>query len=212
MSELLDLLNQSFEEIVLTACDRIFDEGVRQMRTDLEQAGLVLTQELKNSIYSERTKITDTLEAQFRAGMRGYGRFKDMKSITYSKVPNITDMMEFIESIGVEKFMNNDTVDINCKQVKLFVPGYYTDVSRARTRKALTHDRAKERIAWRMGIHRMNQNTIKRAKDGGFYNVNKGEIYVEIRDYLSKKLPETWLKTMAEYYDKPFYKKGGWWE
>jgi len=205
MSELLDLLNQSFEEIVLIACDRIFDEGVRQMSTDLEKAGLVLTEELKNSIYSERTNMTDTLEAAFRAGMRGYGRFKDMKTISYSKVPNITDLMDFIESIGVEKFMNNDTVDINGKQVKLFVPGYYTDATRAKTRKKLTNERAKERIAWRMGIHRMNQNTIKRAKEGGFYNVNKGDIYVEIRDYLSKKLPEAWLKTMAEYYDKPFY-------
>lgn len=205
MSELINLLNQSFEEIVLVACDRIFDEGVRQMREDIEKAGLVLTEELKKSIYSERAKITDILEANFRAGMRGYGRFKDMKTISYSELPNVESLMEFVEKIGVESFINNDTVDINGKQVKLYVPGYYTDSVRRKTRSKLTHERAKERIAWGMAIGRMNQNTITRAKTGGFYNVNKGEIYVEIRDYLSQKLPETWLKTMAEYYDKPFY-------
>ncbi len=191
--------------MVLVACDRIFDEGVRQMRTDLERAGLVLTEELKTSIYSERTKITDILEAQFRAGMRGYGRFKDMRTISYSELPNVEGLMDFIERKGVESFINNETVEINGKQVKLYVPGYYTDSVRRTTRSKLTHERAKERIAWGMAIGRMNQNTIKRAKTGGFYNVNKGDIYYEIREYLSKKLPETWLKTMAEYYDKPYF-------
>lgn len=201
MSEVSPEIQRQFEEQVVVACDRIFSEGVRRMRKDMESANIVLTEELKNSLYSERTYVTDQLEASFRMGMRGYGRFKDMRQVSYSKFPNVESLVEFIEELGVDKFINNETVSINGKQVQLYVPGYFIN---SRRRKEITHDRATTRIAYGMGRAIMERNTVKR-RGNSFYNVNKGEIYGEIAQYLMTKLPPTLLQVMKEYYEKPFY-------
>jgi len=201
-------ITQRFETEVLEVCDRIFSEGVRQMRYALENAGLVLTEELKRSLYSERTFVSGQLEAQFRMGMRGYGRFKDMKKISYANFPEVDALVAFIEGVGVEKFINNDTVTIGDKAVQLYVPGYFINTRR---RVALTTERATTRLAYAMGRDRLIRNTIKRSKNP-FYNVNKGTIYNDIAQYLMQKLPADMMEALKEYYERPFYEKGDWWE
>lgn len=201
MSEVTPEIQRNFESTVVEACDRIFSEGVRRMRNDIEKAGLVLTADLKNSLYSERSYVTDQLEASFRLGMRGHGRFKDMRQISYAKFPNVDALKEYIEEIGVDKFINNETVSINGKSVQLYVPGYFSNVKR---KKEITAERATTRIAYGIGRSMQNRNTIKR-RGNSFYNVNKGEIYGEISQYLIKKLPEGMLAAMKEYYERPFY-------
>lgn len=203
MSEVTPEIQRQFEEQVVDACDRIFTEGVRQMRYDLEEAGLVLTGELKNSLYSERTYVTDRLEVGFRMAMRGEGRFKDMRQISYSKLPDVESLKEYIEELGVAQFINNDTVSINGKNVQLYVPGYF--IGRKRN-KEITHDRAINRIAWAMAFDRKERNTITRSKDS-FYNVNKAKIYNDISKYLMTKLPPMMLQSLKEYYEKPYYDK-----
>jgi hypothetical protein len=201
MSEVTPEIQRQFEQQVVEACDRIFTEGVRQMRSDIEKAGLVLTGELKESLYSERTYVTDRLEASFRMGMRGQGRFKDMRQISYAKFPSVEMLKEFIEELGVDKFINNDTVSVNGKNVQLYVPGYYIG---RKQKKQITAERATTRIAYGMGRALMDRNTIKR-RGNSFYNVNKGEIYGDISAYLMKKLPTVMMQAMKEYYEKPFY-------
>lgn len=201
MSEVTPEIQRQFEEQVVEACDRIFTGGVRQMRADIEKAGLVLTGDLKNSLYSERSYITDRMEVGFRMGMRGEGRFKDMRQISYAKFPSIEMLTEFIEELGVDSFINNETVSINGKNVQLYVPGYHIG---RKVRKQITADRATTRIAYGMGRALMDQNTIKR-RGNSFYNVNKGKIYADISKYLMEKLPPTMMQAMKEYYEKPFY-------
>lgn len=201
MSEVSPEVQRLFEDQVLEACDRIFTEGVRRMRKDMEGANVVLTEQLKNSLYSERTFVTDKLEASFRMGMRGYGRFKDMRQVSYAQFPNVEMLKEYIEELGVDKFINNETVSINGKNVQLYVPGYYID---RKKKKEVTHDRAMTRIAYGMGRAMMDRNTIKRSGNS-FYNVNKGQIYSEIAIYLMTKLPPIMMAAMKEYYEKPFY-------
>lgn len=203
MSEVTPEIQRMFEEQVVVACDRIFTEGVRRMRQDMESANVVLTEELKNSLYSERTFVTDQLEASFRMGMRGYGRFKDMRQISYAKFPSVEMLKEFIEELGVDKFINNDTVSVNGKNVQLYVPGYYIG---RKQKKQITAERATTRIAYGMGRALMEQNTIKR-RGNSFYNVNKGEIYGEISKYLMTKLPPMMMQALKEYYEKPFYER-----
>lgn len=201
MSEVSLEVQRLFESQVIEACDRIFTEGVRRMRKDMEGANVVLTEELKNSLYSERSFVTDKLEASFTMGMRGYGRFKDMRQISYAQFPNVEMLKEYIEELGVDKFINNETVSINGKNVQLYVPGYFIG---RKQKKEITYDRAMTRVAYGMGRAIMDQNTIKR-RGNSFYNVNKGEIYSEIAIYLMNKLPPTMMQAMKEYYDKPFY-------
>lgn len=204
MSEITPEIQRQFESQVVEACDRIFTEGIRRMIKDVEANDLVLSGDLRSSLYSERGYVTDQLEASFRMGMRGHGRFKDMRQISYAQFPNVDALKEFIEDIGVGKFINNETVSVNGKPVQLYVPGYFSDVKR---RKELTADRAKTRIAFAMGRAMQNRNTIKR-RGNSFYNVNKGEIYSEIGQYLMKKLPPTMMAAMKEYYEKPYYERG----
>lgn len=203
MSEILNDLTRHFETVVVETCDRIFTEGIRRMVRDIEGADLVLSGELKKSLYSERAYVTDQLEASFRMGMRGHGRFKDMRQISYAKFPNVEALKEFVEEIGVDSFINNETVQINGKPVQLYVPGYFTNVKR---KSEITAERAKTRIAYGMARAMQERNTIKR-RGNSFYNVNKGEIYNEICTYLMTKLPPTMLEAMKEYYERPFYEK-----
>ncbi|TDB69116.1 hypothetical protein [Arundinibacter roseus] len=202
-----DEINKRFESEVVEVCDRIFTEGIRQMRYAMENAGLVLTEELKRSLYSERTFVSGQLEAQFRMGMRGYGRFKDMKKISYANFPNVDSLVEFIEQIGIEKFINNDTVTISGKAMTLFVPGYYIN---SRRRVAITTERATTRLAYALGRSMQDRNTLKRSKNP-FYNINKGDIYNNISQYLMQKLPSDMMQALKEYYERPFYEKDQWW-
>ncbi len=203
MGEVTADLQRQFESQVIEACDRIFSEGVKRMRKDIEGAGLVLTEDLKRSLYSERAMVTGQLEAAFRMGMRGYGRFKDMRSIRISNFPNVDAIKEFIEEVGVDKFINNETITLNGKSVQLYVPGYFIN-SKRKNPGQLTHERAVTRIAYAMGAARQSRNTIKR-RGNSFYNVNKGEIYGDIIRYLMHKLPAEFLVALKEYYERPFY-------
>lgn len=209
MSELESEMLKRFETMVVDTCDRIFTEAVRKMRSDIEFAGLQLTDALKNSLYAERAFVTDQLEAHFRMGMRGYGRFKDMRQISFARFPNVEALKEYIEDIGVGKFINNDSVTINGKSVQLYVPGYHIG---RKKKKEITAERAYTRIAYGIGRSMIDKITIKRAKKGGFYNVNKGEVYSEIGEYLMTKLPQEFIKGLKEYYERPFFEKGGYWE
>ena len=204
MSDLNNDILRQFESVVVEACEKIFEEGVRKMQADAEDAGLVLTGALKDSIKAERPFITDSLQASFRMGMRGEGRFKDMRQISFGGYPNVDALKEYIEEIGVRDFINNETVMINGKQITLYVPGYHSNSKR---RSAISEDRAKTRIAVGMSRAMSEAKTIRRSKNGGFYNVNKAEIYNEISTYLITKLPPTMIAAMKEYYEKPFWEK-----
>lgn len=195
-------ISRLFEEQVVDACDRIFTQGVATMRKDIESAGLVLSEELKKSLYSERTFVSDQLEAQFRMGMRGYGRFKDIKKLNIANFPNVDALREFVEEIGIDKFINNETVQLsNGQSVQLYVPGYHID---ARRKVAITESRAKNRIVFGIGLARKNMATLRRSKKP-FYNVNKSDIYYDIVKYLMTKLPADMLDAMKRYYETPFY-------
>lgn len=207
MGEVAADLQRQFEAQVVEACDRIFSEGVKRMRKDIEGAGLLLTEDLKRSLYSERYLVTGQLEAAFRMGMRGYGRFKDMRTVRISQFPNVDAIKEFIEEVGVEKFINNESVTLNGKSVQLYVPGYYIGSQR---KGQLTAERAATRIAYAMGAARQSRNTIKR-RGNSFYNVNKGEIYSDIIQYLMTKLPANFMVALKDYYERPFYEKEGYW-
>jgi len=206
--EVQEEILKRFQSEVLEVCDRIFTEGVRQMRYSMENAGLVLTEELIRSLYSERAYVAGQLEAQFSMGMRGYGRFKDMKKINYANFPNVDALVEFIESIGVDKFISNQNVNIHGKDVQLWVPGYH--INSRRLRSVITAERVATRLAYAMGRSIKDRNTIKRSKNP-FYNINKAGIYNEIARYLMDKLPKDMLQALVEYYERPFYEKDEWW-
>ena len=120
----------------------------------------------------------------------------------------INSMVAFVAIEGVEKSINNGTVTIGAKSLTLFVPGYFIN---SRRRVALTHERATTRLVYAIGRDRMIRNTIKRSKNP-FYNVNKGSIYNDIASYLMQKLPAYMMEALKDYYEKPFYGKGEWWE
>ncbi|TDB64416.1 hypothetical protein [Arundinibacter roseus] len=173
----------------------------------MENAGLILTEELKRSIYSERTFVAGQLEVHFRMGMRGYGRFKDMRKLSFANFPKVDALVEFVEAVGVEKFINNESVTISGKDVTLFVPGYYINTKR---RAVPTAERAKTRIAYAIGRSMQQMNTLKRSKNP-FYNLNKADIYNDIAKYLMEKLPPEMMQALKDYYEKPFYEKDEWW-
>lgn len=200
-----------FESEVVQVCERIFTEGVRQMRRSMEYAGLKMTEDLIRSLYAEQSYVSGELEVQFKMGMNGYGRFKDMKKLNYAHFADLDGIIEFVESIGIEKFIFNETVRINGKDVQLWVPGYLLNTRRRTIGPVNTRAFSTARVAYAFGRSKQIQNTIKRAKDP-FYNVNKGEIYTDIIEYLMKELPADMMQALKDYYERPFYDKEGYHE
>ncbi len=117
-------------------------------------------------------------------------------------------MVAFVPIEGEEKSINDDIATIGAKSVTLFVPGYFIN---SRRRVAHTVERATTHLVYAYGRDRLIRNTIKRSKNP-FYNVNKGSIYNDIVRYLMETLPADMMEALKDYYEKPFFEKGEWWE
>jgi hypothetical protein len=183
-------IQQIFENEVVPWCDKAFTHATITMRKNLELAGVEMTKELRSSIFSERLNVTDQMEASFRLGMKGYGRFKDMRELKYDTfLPHpegdlIQGLERFVEKTGISNFK--------------YVPGYFTDAKR---RVVIPESRAKNRIAWGIAMSIIKKGRQKRKSP--FYNVNRGKIYSDIIEYLMQKLPEASLAKLVALYEKP---------
>jgi hypothetical protein len=196
MNSVAKEIQEIFEDEVVPWCDKAFTHAGITMKKNLELAGVEMTRELTSSIFSERTYVTDQLEVGLRLGMRGYGRFKDMRELKYDTfLPHpegdlITGLERFVEKTGIRNFS--------------YVPGYYTDAKR---RVAIPDSRAKNRIAWGIAMSIIKKGRQKRKSP--FYNVNRGKVYSDIIEHLMTKLPAASLKKLVELYNKPVSAWGG---
>ena len=176
-----------FEREVVPFCEEAFTIAARKMQQDLKKANVTLTEDLKNSIHSERVQMTNNLEVQLRIAMQGYGRFKDMRVLTFDQFRPKPDgeligaIEDWVERYGIRRFK--------------YVPGYFKDVQRG---FEIPESRAKNRIAWGVAMSLINRNEIKRK--ARFWNRNRARVYGYIKRQIMTRLPEESLKKLVAYY------------
>lgn len=102
-----------------------------------EKQGLALSRDLVNSINSQVQKAAgDTLTHVFFA-FEDYGRHADMKSLIYTKMPPIDEMVKFVTKVGLHNFR--------------YVPGYEDSGN-------MPHETiAVKRIAWALSKGRLRK-------------------------------------------------------
>lgn len=184
-----DEIREIFERELVPFCEEAFRTIARRVQDDLQKAGIVLTTELRDSISSEKLNVTSNLEAEFRLAMRGYGRYKDMRQLTYDDFTPKPGG-DFIEAI-------EEWVDAKGIRTFAYVPGYFTDTKR---RVIVPDSRARNRIAWGIAMRIVKKGTVRRKAK--FWNSNRGKVYADVRKMIEERLPEETLNKLVEFYKK----------
>lgn len=182
-------IQQIFESEIVPFCHEAFRTVARRMQNDLQKAGVILTTQLRDSIESEKLSVSSNLEAEFRLAMRGYGRYKDMRQLTYDDFTPKPGG-DFIEAI-------EDWVDAKGIRTFTYVPGYFTDAKR---RVIIPDSRARNRIAWGIAMRIVKKGTVRRKAK--FWNSNRGKVYADIQRMIEERLPEETLNKLITYYNR----------
>jgi hypothetical protein len=181
MGNTVKLTQDQFEQVATDVVGAIVAEATLVMQQKLQAAGFVLTGELLNSLRHQAVVVGRDLYAEFSIGFAGYGRFKDMRQLLYSKLPPIEVMEEFVRTIGLDNFT--------------YIPGYVKDANR---RVTITDSRAVNRIAWGIAVNRLKMGVKRGSNRNAFYNPTRGKLIYETGYKLLESLPEPILKAIKE--------------
>ncbi len=132
---------------------RILDEEVGDyaaqalglLSAAIQAKGLVLTEELLQSLRTEVVGATAQHVAVMGVLFEQYGRIKDMKGINRTKAPPIEEIEAYVKKVGLSHFD--------------YIPGY-TD----RSKVSPTSARAINRIAWGLARAKLRDNAQVRPK------------------------------------------------
>lgn len=146
------------EDFTEEAAD-IAAEAVGMFQRSIEQAGLEMTQELKQDFSYHVLRQVNQLVLEF--DFREYGRFKDMAQLKYTAHQAPVEAMEFyISKTGLDKFA--------------YIKGY-------EGKQVPTVKNATRRLAWALAIGRRKVPSIKRDYRGTWYNTNKMKVINEAK-------------------------------
>lgn len=140
----------NYDEELEKMMAEIMQEAEKNFQDAIERKRLILTDELKNSF--QRFVVKKATGIAGEIVFDGYGRYKDMKVLSYNMHMPPTDAMEFfIEKTGITKFA--------------FVPGYKN--------KRVESIADVNRLAWAFSKSKRIAVSTKRGYRGTWYNENK---------------------------------------
>ena len=131
---------------------RILDEelgnyaarALAELAAAIQKQGLVLTEELLQSLRSEVVAASVRHVASMGIAFEQYGRIRDMKGINRSAAPPLAEIEDYVKKVGIDKFD--------------YVPGY------RHGQFPLTKAVAINRIAWGIARARLRDNSQVRPK------------------------------------------------
>lgn len=165
-----------FQRLAEQVIGILVQEGMLVMQRKIQEAGFVVTGELLNSLRKQSMIVAKDLYAEFSIGFAGYGRFKDMRQLLYTKMPPIDVLEDYVRAIGLENFG--------------YVPGYRKD---AKFRVYITDSRAVNRIAWGIAMNRRKEG-VTGGRKKAFYNPTRGRLVYQVRDRIMEALPPEIMK------------------
>ncbi|MFN3380686.1 MAG: hypothetical protein ACK41O_14620 [Runella zeae] len=149
----------SYDDIAVQVLEELLPDWIDAYQESIERAGLTLTEELKQDFRYAIIRGAGVVSAEI--DFRQYGRFKDMKQLRFTRVPDIDAIKSYVETVGPQNFA--------------YVPGYDT------TQRPPTVNNAIARIAAGVAFGMRNKVNVKRTSKEGWYNtttttqLNKGK-------------------------------------
>ena len=169
MESILQITQAEFEKIIAQEVTEITDAALKQFRDALERNGLVLTNDLKDSLTKFVVSNSVAMIAQAHIEFNAYGRFKDMRRYTYSaSIPPVHEMEWFVMKEGIENF----SWILNYEHTKNRPSAFTSDA------------RTINRVAWIIAMTKRRFPDVKRGYRGSWYNENKMKYINEIKKRL----------------------------
>ena len=167
--------------------NQISAQGLKSLSEKLEEEGLTLTGELKSSLFREVRQnnaawITETA-IQFEA----YGRFKDMKELTYTQQAPAKAMMDFARKImdgtGTNKATHKPFTYISGRKNGTF---------------PIDKEVAIHQLGWAIARSRLYQPVVTRKGKGWYIKNYMKEIYGEIEMNIKAAAAQATMNTIAK--------------
>jgi hypothetical protein len=152
----------------------VIAEAVVYFQKAIADKEIINTADLSNSVHGAMTS-----ETVGQITFNDYGRFRDMKSLTFNEVPNIGLIEAWVKAKGVSNFA--------------WVPGYAIG-------SVPTETIAIRKIASAIAQHMASIVTIKR-KDKGWYNSGKANMINVTRSRVTERVAQLFSKLPAETLD-----------
>lgn len=133
-----------FQQIIDEELGNYAQQALALLATSIQARGLVLTQELLQSLRSEVVKTSVSQVASMGVAFEQYGRIREMKVTNRSKAPPIAALEDYVRKVGLQNFQ--------------YVPGY------RHGQYPISSAVAINRIAWGMARARLRDNAQVRPK------------------------------------------------
>lgn len=187
MSELLkwndDIDYETIWFVVGQITNQISGQGLKALGEKLEDEGLVMTGELKRSLFKEVRQNNASWMTELAMQFEAYGRFKDMKEITYSQQAPVEAMEKF-----VRKVMDGG--------------GKYSPFTFISGRKNGSFPRDREvairQLSWALARSRLYQPIVLRKGKGWYIRSYMKEIYGEIEVNIQAAAAQAVMNTVKK--------------
>lgn len=190
MSELVSWNNDIDYDTIWFVVGQITNEisnrGIEDLKGKLEDEGLELTGKLKGSLIREVRQNNNAWMTEVAMQFEMYGRFNDMKMITYTKRASVWGMKHFVDNIL-------DGTGTNKAKHKMF-----TDLQQKNRRGPMEKETMAWRIAWAIAKSRINQPIVMRKGKGWYIKNYMRDFYGEIETNIKAAAAKATLNTIAK--------------
>ena len=166
--------------------NQISGRGLKALQEKLEDEGLELTGDLKKSLFREVKQNNAAWMTEVAMQFEHYGRFKDMKAMTYTKRASVWGMKHFVDNML-------DGTGSNRAQHTPF-----TDFQQKGVRGPMQKEQMAWRIAWAIAKSRLNQPVVLRKGKGWYIKNYMKEFYGEIEVNIQAAAAKAVLNTVAK--------------
>lgn len=167
-------MSEELEKAAIALLEDATREAVRHFHNAIAAKGLVLTEELKNSMEMEVLGRVDEMKVATMIHFASYGRYKDMRVLSYKNMMPVEAIEKFVERLGVGKFG--------------WIPGY------EKAGKMPIGTPAVRRIAAGISFGMHKHPTVNQGKRHAWYNKTKADFINVTRRTLMERAAKIGLE------------------
>ncbi|MCE6987480.1 hypothetical protein [Dyadobacter sp. CY323] len=170
--------------VVQQITNQISGRGIQQLEDKLEEEGLVMTGALKSSLFREVRQNNQSWMTELAMQFEAYGRFKDIKEMTYSQqMPVREGLLQWVEDVMEGK---------RGKTPFNFISG------RKNGSFPVDKEQATRQLAWAIARSRLYQPIVTRKGRGWYIKNYMREIYGEIEVNIQAAAAQAVMNTVTK--------------
>ncbi|TDB66800.1 hypothetical protein [Arundinibacter roseus] len=171
------MIADDLSQEILDLATEITRDAVGYFEKAIERSGLLLTSELRNSFEYQINHQAGQLAVSGDIYFKGYGRMKDMRSLTYLNMPSVDVLEEYVDKVGLDKF---------------------AFVNRFGQRKLPTKQSDARHIAWAIAMHKKRIGTVRRKRSSTWYNRTKVDFMNVMRRRMMERTQVLVMRALKE--------------